>query len=306
MDIKNIFTQVLVLFILILIGYMARKKELMDSYVTKKLSKLVMTIFLPSMIVNSMQLEYDPNMINKIINLILISLLMYLVSFLISILLKFIFKSKEDIGIYQFIILFSNVGFMGYPVVQAVLGKDAVFYTAIFNLPFNLLVMTLGVFVLCKDNEDYSFSTKALINPVIISVIIGLSLFVLNIKLPAFINKPLELLGNVTTPVSMLVIGSMLCSSSAIECFKNKKLYIVSFIRLILLPFLIYFILKGVVSDKLLFSIPIVISAMPAASNTAILANEYKANENLASQAVFISTLFSIITIPMIAGILLV
>ncbi|MGL5314737.1 MAG: AEC family transporter, partial [Peptostreptococcaceae bacterium] len=182
----------------------------------------------------------------------------------------------------------------------------AVFYTAIFNLPFNLLVMTIGVFILCRENDTYSFSPKALINPVIISVIIGLLLFVLNIKLPEFINKPLELLGNVTTPISMLVIGSMLCSSSAIECFTNKKLYIVTFVRLILLPLVIYFILRGVVSDKLLFSIPIVISAMPAASNTAILASEYKANEALASQAVFISTLFSIVTIPMIAGILLV
>lgn len=305
MDIKNIFIQVLVLFVLILIGYMARKKELMDGDLTTNLSKLVMTIFLPSMIINSMQLEYDSSMVNKIILLLLISFIMYFVSFLISILLRFIFKSKEDLGIYQFIVLFSNVGFMGYPVVQAVLGKDAVFYTAIFNLPFNLLVMTLGVFLLCRENDTYSFSTKTLINPVIISIIIGLSLFVLKIKLPQFINQPLELLGNVTTPISMLVIGSMLCSSSALECFKNKKLYIISFVRLIFLPVLIYFILKGVVSDKMLFSIPIVISAMPAASNTAIMANEYKANEKLASQAVFISTLFSIVTIPMIAGILL-
>ena len=145
-----------------------------------------------------------------------------------------------------------------------------------------------------------------LINPVIISIFIGLSLFILNIKLPYIINRPIELLGNITTPLSMIVIGSMLCLSSISECVRNKKLYIVSFIRLILMPILIYFILKGIVYDKLLFSIPIVIVSMPVASNTAILSSEYNANDKLASQLVFMSTLFSIVTIPIISSILLI
>ena len=306
MDIKNVFTQVFILFILILVGYNATKKNLIDSSLTKKLSKLIMNIFLPCMIINSMQLEYSPTILKKVLLLILISLLIYAISFLIAIIFKAISKSKNDIGVYQFAILFSNVGFMGYPIVEAILGKDAIFYAAIFNIPFNLLIMTLGVFVICKENNNYSFSFKSLINPVIISIFIGLSLFILNIKLPYIINRPIELLGNITTPLSMIVIGSMLCLSSISECVRNKKLYIVSFIRLILMPILIYFILKGIVYDKLLFSIPIVIVSMPVASNTAILSSEYNANDKLASQLVFMSTLFSILTIPIISSILLI
>ena len=306
MDIKNVFTQVFILFILILVGYIATKKNLIDSSLTKKLSKLIMNIFLPCMIINSMQLEYSPTVLKKVLLLILISLLIYAISFLIAIIFKAISKSKNDIGVYQFAILFSNVGFMGYPIVEAILGKDAIFYAAIFNIPFNLLIMTLGVFVICKENNNYSFSFKSLINPVIISIFIGLSLFILNIKLPYIINRPIELLGNITTPLSMIVIGSMLCLSSISECVRNKKLYIVSFIRLILMPILIYFILKGIVYDKLLFSIPIVIVSMPVASNTAILSSEYNANDKLASQLVFMSTLFSILTIPIISSILLI
>lgn len=306
MDIKNVFTQVFILFILILVGYIATKKNLIDSSLTKKLSKLIMNIFLPCMIINSMQLEYSPTILKKVLLLILISLLIYAISFLIAIIFKAISKSKNDIGVYQFAILFSNVGFMGYPIVEAILGKDAIFYAAIFNIPFNLLIMTLGVFVICKENNNYSFYFKSLINPVIISIFIGLSLFILNIKLPYIINRPIELLGNITTPLSMIVIGSMLCLSSISECVRNKKLYIVSFIRLILMPILIYFILKGIVYDKLLFSIPIVIVSMPVASNTAILSSEYNANDKLASQLVFMSTLFSIVTIPIISSILLI
>ena len=306
MDIKNVFTQVFILFILILVGYISTKTNLIDSSLTKKLSKLIMNIFLPCMIINSMQLEYSPIILKKVLLLILISLFIYAISFLIAIIFKAISRSKNDIGVYQFAILFSNVGFMGYPIVEAILGKDAIFYAAIFNIPFNLLIMTLGVFVICKENNNYSFSFKSLINPVIISIFIGLSLFILNIKLPYIINRPIELLGNITTSLSMIVIGSMLCLSSISECVKNKKVYIVSFIRLVLMPILIYFILKGIVYDKLLFSIPIVIVSMPVASNTAILSSEYNANDKLASQLVFMSTLFSIVTIPIISSILLI
>lgn len=306
MNLNNVFIQVLVLFILILVGYVSRKKEFMDEEFTSKLSKLTMSIFLPSMIINSMQIKYNSSMIGKITNLILISITMYTISFAIAYMIKFIFKSKENLGVYQFVILFSNVGFMGYPVVEAVLGKEAIFFTSIFNLPFNLLVMTIGIFLLSKDNGSYTFSIKSLINPVIISVFIGLALFIFNIKLPLFLNQPLELLGSVTTPVSMLIIGSMLCNTSSFDCFSNKKMYFITFIRLILLPFIVYFILRGIVKDNMLLAIPVVISAMPAAANTAILANEYNANESLASQAVFFTTLFSVVTIPLITGILLV
>ncbi len=301
MNFTNTFTQVLILFILILVGYFIRYKNLIDKNFTSKLSTLVLSVFLPAMIINSMQIKFETSIINKIFTLILISIVMYTISFVVAYSLKFIFKSNSDLGIYQYAIMFSNVGFMGYPVVESILGSSAVFYTAIFNLPFNLLIMTFGVYLLCKGNNEYKFSIKSFINPVIISILIGFILFICRIKLPMFINDTLSLLGNVTTPLSMLIIGSMLCESSAKECFFNKNLYLVTFIRLILLPICIYFILKGRIQDSLLLSIPVIISSMPIATNTAIMANEYKANSALASQAVFISTLFSIITIPFIS-----
>ena len=301
MNLSNVFIQVLVLFILILVGYIARKRNLLDEHTTSKLSSLTMSIFLPAMIIDSMQIDYSPEMVDRIVKLLVISIVMYTFSFLIAYCLKFIFKSSKDIGIYQYIVMFSNVGFMGYPVVEAVLGKEAVFYTAIFNLPFNLLIITIGTYFLSKGKNDYSFSFKSFINPVIVSIFIGLIIFISSIKLPVFINKPIAMLGNITTPISMLVIGSMLCASSASECFFNKKLYFVSFIRLVFLPFAIYLLFKGQIQDSLLLSIPIVISSMPAAANTAIMASEYDANATLASQAVFFTTLFSIITIPLIS-----
>ncbi|MFN1990483.1 AEC family transporter [Clostridioides difficile] len=113
------------------------------------------------------------------------------------------------------------------------------------------------------------------------------------------------MLGSITTPISMIIIGSLLANSSALDCFVNKKLYIVTFIRLLVLPVIVYFILKGWINDKMILAIPVVISSMPAAANTAIMANQYDSNITLASQCVFFTTLFSVISIPFISILLL-
>jgi predicted permease len=214
-------------------------------------------------------------------------------------------KSDRNIGIYQYALIFSNVTFMGYPVVRAVLGEQGIFYTAIYNLPFNLLSFTLGVYLLSKGSKDFKFSPKELINPSLISVFLGLLLFITGLRLPTFVNNSLDLLGSVTTPISMLVIGSMLSTSSAKECFMNKKLYILCFIRLIFLPVIIYLAFMNRIEDSLIAAIPVVITSMPTAANTAIMANQYDADVTIASQCVFMTTLFSVITIPLVNLILL-
>ncbi|MCC0721731.1 AEC family transporter [Clostridioides sp. ZZV14-6044] len=307
MNFSNIFIQVAVLFIIILVGYFVRKFNLLDEHCTSKLSNLTMTIFLPSMIISSMQINFDNKMIQKILLLLFISLVMYIVSIIIAFLLKYILKCEDakDLAIYQYIVVFSNVAFMGYPVIEAVLGHEAIFYTAIFNLPFNLFSFTLGIYLLSKGSTTKGFSMKSLISPATIAVVIGLFLFITGLRLPQFINDPLKMLGNMTTPISMIIIGSLLANSSAIDCFVNKRLYLVTIVRLLVLPVIIYFILKGWVNDKMILAIPVVISSMPAAANTAIFANQYDSNVTLASQCVFFTTLFSIISIPFISIFLL-
>ena len=286
MNFSNIFIQVAVLFIIILVGYFVRKFNLLDDHCT---------------------INFDSKMIQKILLLLFTSLIMYIVSIIIAFLLKYILKcnDKKDLGIYQYIVVFSNVAFMGYPVIEAVLGHEAIFYTAIFNLPFNLFSFTLGIYLLSKGSTSRGFSIKSLISPATIAIVIGLFLFVTGLRLPQFINEPLEMLGSITTPISMIIIGSLLANSSALDCFVNKKLYIVTFIRLLVLPVIVYFILKGWINDKMILAIPVVISSMPSAANTAIMANQYDSNITLASQCVFFTTLFSVISIPFISILLL-
>lgn len=302
---KNIFTQVAVLFIIILVGYFVRKKGLLDESSTSKLSSLVMNIFLPAMIITAMQIQFDKDMIPKILSLLFVSMVMFWVSTIVAFCLKIFIKSDSKLGIFQYALVFSNSGFMGYPVVEAVLGKGAIFYAAIFNLPFNFLCFTLGVYFLSKGNSNAKFSIKSMINPSMIAVFIGLALFVTGTELPVFINHPLELLGDVTTPISMIVIGSMLAGSSAMECFKRFDMYMLAILRLVAIPMLVFLVLRPFSFDSVVMAIPVVIAAMPSAANTAIMANEYGADVALASQAVFFTTLFSVVSIPLISVLLL-
>lgn len=305
MSFKNIFTQVAVLFIIILVGYFVRKKGLLDESSTSKLSSLVMNIFLPAMIITAMQIQFDKEMIPKILSLLFVSMVMFGVSTIVAFCLKIFIKSDSKLGIFQYALVFSNSGFMGYPVVEAVLGKGAIFYAAIFNLPFNFLCFTLGVYFLSKGNSNAKFSIKSMINPSMIAVFIGLALFVTGTELPVFINHPLELLGDVTTPISMIVIGSMLAGSSAMECFKRFDMYMLAVLRLVAIPVLVFLVLRPFSFDSVVMAIPVVISAMPSTANTAIMANEYGADVALASQAVFFTTLFSVVSIPLISVLLL-
>lgn len=305
MSFKNIFTQVAVLFIIILVGYFVRKKGLLDESTTSKLSSLVMNIFLPAMIITAMQIQFDKEMIPKILSLLFVSMVMFGVSTIVAFCLKFFIKSDSKLGIFQYALVFSNSGFMGYPVVEAVLGKGAIFYAAIFNLPFNFLCFTLGVYFLSKGNSNAKFSIKSMINPSMIAVFIGLALFITGTELPVFINQPLELLGDVTTPISMIVIGSMLAGSSVMECFKRFDMYVLAVLRLVAIPVLVFLVLRPFSFDSIVMAIPVVIAAMPSAANTAIMANEYGADVSLASQAVFFTTLFSVVSIPLISVLLL-
>lgn len=305
MSFKNIFTQVAVLFIIILVGYFVRKKGLLDESTTSKLSSLVMNIFLPAMVITAMQIQFDKEMIPKILSLLFVSMVMFGVSTIVAFCLKFFIKSDSKLGIFQYALVFSNSGFMGYPVVEAVLGKGAIFYAAIFNLPFNFLCFTLGVYFLSKGNSNAKFSLKSMINPSMIAVFIGLALFITGTEFPIFINQPLELLGDVTTPISMIVIGSMLAGSSAMECFKRFDMYVLAVLRLIAIPVLVFLALKPFSFDSVVMAIPVVIAAMPSAANTAIMANEYGSDVSLASQAVFFTTLFSVVSIPLISVLLL-
>lgn len=303
MSFHNVFEQILVLFLILVVGYISRRVNIIDDRMTKGLSNMLLKLALPALIIDSLQQSFSRALLKQSGQILIISLFVYAASCLLAFFFTKLVKApSSQIGVLRFAILFSNVGFMGYPVVQAVFGREALFYAAVYNLPFNLLVFTLGILVINLGSDNgRKIHWRMFVNPALISVLIGFILFVFSIRLPGAVATTVKDVGALTTPLSMIMIGALLSNSDPRQVFGNWRVYAVSLVRLLIIPLGVWAVLRVFVSQPIMVGVPTIIAAMPVAANTAILAEEYDANPQLASQVVFISTLLSIVTIPLLA-----
>lgn len=298
MDNSQLINQVIILFVTMAVGFYAKKKKFLNNVADKGLSELLLNITLPFMIITSFNIKYETEMVGNAQKILLYSFLIHISLVFISKVLFFKFPQNKQ-QVFRFITIFSNVGFMGYPVLESIYGGIGVFYAAIFNIPFNILVWTVGV-MLFTGEKDFKSMRKAMANPALIAVIIGLILFIFSIKLPVPIESSLKLVGSTTTPISMIIVGSMLAEIQFKDAFSNLSVYYAAIVRLLIVPMIIYVVLKLLKVDKLLLNICVILQAMPAAVMAAIIAEKYGGDSLLASQCVFITTIVSGITIPII------
>lgn len=303
MEFSTIITQIIVLFLIMVVGFFARKRNIINEQVNKGLTEFLLNITLPFMIITSFNFNFSFDMLQKSGAVLVYTLCIFLISYIIG---RILFrKYPQDIkSVLMFSAMFSNCGFMGFPVIQNIYGKEGVFYAALFNMPFTILVWTVGI-GLYSGEKDFSSIKRALLNPGTISVYIGLFLFVFSIKLPAFIYNTLEMVGGMTTPLSMIVIGAMLGSMNIREVFTSLPSYYSTLVRLIIVPLVVFAMLKLLGASGMSFGVLVLISAMPVAANTAIMSEKYGANSGFASKCIFISTVLSAVTIPFIIMLLL-
>jgi hypothetical protein len=302
--------KVIALFLLIVIGYLAKTFKAVDSGIKSHISHLVLNITLPLYIFTAMQFEFSKDVLKEAGQLVVISFAFYLVVTLVSYLYTYIFRYKDmKRDVYQYVLIFSNVGYMGYPIMYELAGEKGMFYAAIYNLSFNVLTWTLGVFIMSrhKNNEtaiDFKTKIRHVINPSLIAVILGFSFFMLSIKVPPLFLETLKSVGQVTTPLSMMFIGIILAELHIKDILGDWSMYLIAAMRLLVIPLLTFMVLKTLGFEGLVLSIPVVLSAMPAAANTAIVAERYENNYQLASQMIFITTLGVILTLPIILKII--
>ncbi|XMB85528.1 AEC family transporter [Mycoplasmatota bacterium WC44] len=307
MNFTSIFLQVLSLFLIILVGYVVRKRKIVGSTLKKDLAELIFYITLPALILASILSSAELyNSVSDIFIIILLSLLSYLVAFLIAFIYPKIMKTDEkNVGVYQFLLTFANVGFMGYPIVTVLFGAEMLFYAIIFVMPFNVIVFTLGVYYMTKGNSKVKVNLKTILNPGLLAVILALLLNFMNIKFSNTILNTVDIIGGLTTPLSMMMIGLSLASTKILSAFTNLKLYIVILFRLLIFPFIIYFIYNNFNISLDILKVGVILAAMPGAATAVIVAEKYECNSALASQGVVLSTLLSMFTIPIVALFLL-
>jgi len=303
--------QVIVLFLLLLVGFIIKKLKVITNDINRDISNFILNVALPAFILTAMNFSFSPDVLVKSGKLVVISICIYIFTISISFLIPRLFNIEGKIkDIFQYIIVFSNVGYMGYPVAGAVFGDIGVFYAAIYNLPFNILIWTFGVYLMTRGNKtgeasnQGAFSLKTFVNPGMLAVIIGFTLFLFSWELPETIFKTLDMIGSITTPLAMIFIGSILADVKSKEIFTDMRVFILSAIRLLIIPGLVLIILKFLGFEDYVVGIPVIITAMPAATNAAIFASKYDNDYRFASKVVFVSTMFSIVTIPLVVMLL--
>lgn len=306
-DISTIFLKILQLFILIAIGYIAAKGKVITQEGRKHLAEVVLTITNPCSVLFAV-LDGENTLTRlQVLLLTLIAFAAYAFLILLAHFLpKILHEKGPEAGIWRFMLVFSNVGFFGFPVVRAVFVQDssAVFYAAIFNLVFQLLAYTYGVRQISGDKNEGRLHPKLMLKPIIIASLLAYVIYFTGWRAPAFVTSTVGFLANVTSPVCMLIIGCSLAAVPVRRVFTRWKLYPMLIVKQIVIPVAVYFALSGFVTNETILGICVIMMAMPVAALTALFCAKYERNGELAASGVFISTLLSIATIPLLIWIL--
>lgn len=289
-----VLNQTLIMCVLMAIGFWLFRKGIITKQGSKEIGGMLLHVVIPIIIVKSFAIEFSVEKAKMLTVSLLVGLLVLLISMAIAHLLL-----KKD-GIENFSAAFSNAGFIGIPLVQAVLGGEAVFYIAGLIAMLNILQWTYGVYVISKDKSTIAIN-KLVKNPVIIAFIIGLIVFFLPISLPHTITSVMESIGGLNTPLAMVILGVYLAQADLGEMFMNASLYKVAMIRLVLIPLVILGVLTLLPKAFADCTLAILIAAAaPAGANVAIYAQQYNSNYTKAVMIVCLTTLLSVITLPMI------
>lgn len=300
MDLIAVIIAILSLFAMIAAGFFARRHGYLGEERLYQISHVLVNIALPALTISSMQVPNTGPAIGMVESTLAVAFAYYLGAFLLAILIcRFLPSAPGEKGVFQFMLVFPNVGFMGIPVSEVILGPDSLFYVILFNLPFNLLVFTMGVWLLARGRAERP-DLRLLLTPGLLASFVGLGLFLAGYHIPFPVDTALDWIGKATTPLAMIVVGALLATLPVSRLAGDWRIGVVSALRLVVLPVLAFLLLSPFIADRLLLFTTVLLVAMPVAANTVLLSEEYGVDATLASQGVFLSTLLSCLTIPLI------
>ena len=291
-----------ILFVYMMIGYVACKKEYFDQEFGKKLSWLVVNVANPMLAISAV-VNNEEQIAKKDFYVTVLLAICFYAFFLIlaQILPRLIGVQKSDIGVYKMMTTFNNIGFMGFPVIAAAYGNGALIYAVPFSIMFNILCYTWGIQTLCGGGEKGNW--KRIVNIGTISGIISIVLFFMQIPVPKMICSLSAGLSNLTGPLSMLVIGISIAAMELKDLFTDVKLLKFALIKLLAVPVAAMLLVCQVIDNQLICEVFLVMMATPAASMCAMLSQQYGGNYELAAKGVALTTILSVVTMPIVSEI---
>lgn len=299
--------KIIEMFVILVVGFLAFKVNILDNESNKRLSAMLTKIISPALLFMSYQLEFDKKRMEGLIVTLLLAILTHVVSIVVSN-LAIRRGTSKDVEIERFSCVYSNCGFIGIPLIQAIYGQEGVFYMTAYITIFNLFVWSHGLTLMCGKASSFLATVKKCVQPVTVMIVLGIICFLFGIKIPEVIGNPLKTIGAMNTPVAMIVAGCNLAESDLMGTLKRMRSYYISFIKLILIPVICTVIMKFIPMDPIYITSVLIGVACPAGAMGTVLALQYDKNSNYASELFTLTTLLSLFTIPlsiMIMGMLI-
>lgn len=313
-----ILQQMLVLFGMMLVGYFCYKIDWIDDYTYGKLSKIVVNILNPLLVIDGVLGKNTGEDLNKLGINFGMMIIYFIFLIIISIpVVKLLRPEKKNVELYRLMMIFSNVGFMGIPVISALYGSGVIIYIVFYMLGYNFLLYTYGIILARRsaqrnsqrsekengENNTVSFkdNIKSIMNPGVVAGTFAIVLFVMNIQVAAPVASFIKYLSQCVVPMSMILIGASMAQHELKTIFNEMKMYWFLLIRLVIIPIAVALLVRQLPIDSQILGVFILMLAMPVGSIVVLVAMEQGADSICCTKGSVVSTLLSIITIPIVA-----
>lgn len=303
--VATVLDSVISLFLIMLVGVYGSRRGVISQEINNGLINVLIDIVLPFMVISSFTSTFDTSIKSNLAKGFYYSLIAYLILILSSYILLMPIKGDKK-TIVHFGNVFTNTGYIGFPVLNAIYGPEGVVYGSIFNMFFVLFVWTYGLMLFkgsISKSQLRKEIIKTLLNPSIIAVLIGGIIVIFDIDLPKILNNSISWVGSISGPLSMIIIGVIVSNSRIGNNFRDWRLYYGLVIKMLVLP-LILILISLLVDKSIVSNSVVIIASMPAAAMTSIFAESYNKEEDFASIIVLLTTLLSVVTIPILVSIL--
>lgn len=289
-----------VLFIIVVLGYALCKLGYMGDKFDQKLSSIVIDITCPALILSSVMGDTLPDR-TLILPLLGIGFLTYILLLVFGFWVpRLITKSHDDRGMIGFALMFANVGFIGYPIVSSIFGPQSIFYAALLNMPNTFFIFTAGVMLVKGEYSIRSLNPKVLFSPAMVAAFAAALVVAFGVRVPDIVARPVTMVGNITVPAALMVIGSSMARLPLREIVGSGKVYVSSLLRLVVVPVTLYLLFKACGVNSVINNINTVVIAMPVASFGTMFCMKYGRNPSLMTEITFVTTVGSILTIPLV------
>lgn len=297
-----VLNQILIMFMLIIVGLICYKFNIIDGEVSKKLSDLLLMVVSPFLIFNSYQREFSKEALNGL----LISLAFAILTHLFGILIAYVFlrkKSNPDIVIERFSVIYSNCGFIGIPIINGLFGSEGVFYITAYITVFNLFLWTHGL-IMMNGKQSPKTMAKTLISPTLISIVLGFLCFLLQLRVPSVLYDSMEYVASMNTPLAMIIAGGTIAQTNIFKIFTKPRAYLVVLLKLIFIPVVLLLIYSRFPMEVPVLAAAVLAASCPTAATGTVFAIRYHKNALYASEIFALTTLGALITIPAIMALM--